>query len=956
MPSKVEPPSPTNHAAAHFLGLARVLGAVTLAVGASVLLGWTFHLRSLTTVFPGLVTMKAATALCFCGGGLSLLFSTSRQPTARHRWLATLFAGAVVLLGAWSLAEYFAGFGSGFDEWPFKDPDVSAAPGRMAPISACNFVLLGLALSCLQSPRRLSLAQAFAIGAAFTSVLSLVGFIYGVASLYQAGRFTAVALHTSLSFLLLGAGILCATSQAGFMRVATNAETSGLLVRRYAPAGFVLPFLIGWVRVQAVRLGWCGPELGVVIVALSNATAFVAVVWIGAWSLRAVERRQQRAQQERRETEERLNLVVTHLTEGLIIWDQEGNLLDWNPAALSMYGFASQEEGRRLLPDFSRIFEMFTLDGQPLPPQEWPLRRLLAGQPSSNLELRVRRRDQGWERVFRYDGSVVQNSVGKQLAFLTIADITAKKEAQAQLQALADSMPQMVWAARPDGCVDYYNQRWYDYTGLKPGTTGDESWESTLHPDDVAPTHSRWDRSLRTGEPYEIEYRHRRESDGAYRWHLGLALAIRDSSGNVTRWFGTATDIHESKLLREQNAQLLESERTARAEAERIGHMKDEFLATLSHELRTPLNAMLGWTQVLRGDPANSEDVEAGLATIERNARAQKGIIDDLLDMSSIISGKVRLTVAPIDLVVVVEAAIETVRPAADAKGIRLQPVIDPQARAISGDPNRLQQVFWNLLTNAIKFTPKGGRIQVVLERIHSHLEVSIIDSGEGISPEFLPNVFDRFRQQDASTTRRHGGLGLGLAIVKQLVELHGGSIHVDSPGLGQGTTFRVMLPLVAVQPTGDTPGEEPHQIPADSEPPISVDALRLTGVRVLVVDDEPDARALVKRLLEDRGAVVRVAASVAEALELLLAEPPDMLVSDIGMPGEDGYALITRVRALSAEAGGTVPAIALTAYARAEDRMKIILAGFQMHVSKPVEPAELLTMVASLAGRMTSV
>ena len=845
MPAAIEPLSPANRVAARCLGFARAFGLLTLAIGTGVLLGWTFHVPALMTVFRGLVTMKPNTAVCLGGGGLSLLLSALPRPTPRQRTVAILLAGLMALLGALTLVEYFAGLLSGLDELLFRDPDASAAPGRMAPISACNCVLLGLALACLRSPRRLPLAQALALVAAVASVLSIVGFIYGVAPLYASGRFTAVALHTSVAFLFLVAGILCASSGTGFMRLVTNPATSGQLVRRYLPAGLILPFFIGWLRMQAVYRGWCSNEVGVVIVALSNATAFVAIVWVGAWSLRNSERQQNRARQERLESQERLTLVVTHLTEGLIIWDQEGNLLDWNPAALAMYGFASQEEGRRLLPEFQQVFELSTLAGRRLLPEEWPLRRLLAGQGSSNLELRVRRPDQGWERIFRYDGSVVRNSAGKQLAFLTIADLTAKKEAQAHLQAVSDAMPQMVWAARPDGSVDYYNQRWYDYTGRPADGTGDATWEAVLHPDDVARTYARWNHSIRTGEPYEIEHRYRRASDGAYRWHLELARAVRDSAGGVSRWFGTGTDIHESRLLREQNARLLESERAARAEAERIGHMKDEFLATLSHELRTPLNAMLGWTQVLRGDPANSEDVEAGLATIERNARAQKGIIDDLLDMSSIISGKVRLTVEPIDLAAVVEAAVETVRPAAEAKGIKLHPVLDPQAGAISGDPNRLQQVFWNLLTNAIKFTPRRGRVQVVLERIHSHLEVSVIDSGEGISPEFLPNVFDRFRQQDASTTRRHGGLGLGLAIVKQLVELHGGSIHVSSPGLGGGTTFRVMLPLVAVRATEDTSGQELHQSPADAEPLVSVDALRLTGVRVLVVDDEPDARAL---------------------------------------------------------------------------------------------------------------
>jgi PAS domain S-box-containing protein len=406
----------------------------------------------------------------------------------------------------------------------------------------------------------------------------------------------------------------------------------------------------------------------------------------------------------------------------------------------------------------------------------------------------------------------------------------------------------------------------------------------------------------------------------------------------------------EAEQATRRKDELLERERAARAETERASQMKDEFLATLSHELRTPLNAILGWAHILRAEPT-PEDVAQGLEIIERNARVQTQIIEDLLDMSRIISGKVRLEVQRIDLATVVRAAVETVTPAAHAKGIRLQTVLDAQAGPISGDPNRLQQVFWNLLTNAVKFTPRGGRVHVLLERVNSHLEVSVIDTGEGIAPDFVPHVFDRFRQADGGTARRHGGLGLGLAIVKQLVELHGGSVRVKSGGLGMGATFVVHLPLLVVHPEPELETERRH--PSARSAVVTRDAcVEIEGVRVLVVDDEPDARGLIKRVLEDCKAVVITAATAQEALERMRSELPDVLVSDIGMPGEDGYALIARVRELSPEQGGETPAVALTAYARAEDRMKAMLAGFQHHLVKPVEPAELITLVAILAGR----
>lgn len=409
--------------------------------------------------------------------------------------------------------------------------------------------------------------------------------------------------------------------------------------------------------------------------------------------------------------------------------------------------------------------------------------------------------------------------------------------------------------------------------------------------------------------------------------------------------------LYESaRRLNAEKDKLLESERAARIEVERASRMKDEFLATLSHELRTPLNAILGWSQILRHN-SKPEDIEEGVQVIERNARVQTQIIEDLLDMSRIISGKFRLDVQRTNLADVVKAAVETVMPAADARGVRIQTVLDPVAGPVSGDPSRLQQVFWNLLTNAVKFTPRGGRVQVVLERVNSHLEVSVIDTGEGIDESFLPHVFDRFRQADATTTRRHGGLGLGLAIVKQLVEVHGGSVRVKSGGVGSGSTFTVALPLTVLHadPQPDTQRRHPE---VGAAPVLDETCMSIEGVKVLVVDDEPDARHLVKRLLEDCKAAVTTAASAREALDTLKTSRPDILVSDIGMPGEDGYSLIRKVRELPASEGGNIPAIALTAYARAEDRMKAVLAGFELHVVKPVESAELIAMIASLAKR----
>ena len=389
---------------------------------------------------------------------------------------------------------------------------------------------------------------------------------------------------------------------------------------------------------------------------------------------------------------------------------------------------------------------------------------------------------------------------------------------------------------------------------------------------------------------------------------------------------------------------LLESDRAARSAAERLSEVKDEFLATLSHELRTPLNAILGWSQVLRSGPKDPRDLLKGIETIERNARVQTQLIEDLLDMSRITSGKLRLETRVIKPAEFIDAAIETVQPAAEAKMITVERLVDDSAGPIAGDTGRLQQVVWNLLSNAIKFTPKGGRVQVSVERGDAHVLLTVADTGIGIKPEFIPYLFERFRQADASTTRAYGGLGLGLSIVKSLVELHGGTVAVDSPGEGRGTTVTVELPAaagVAVDRQMLAAQERSADAPAE-----------LDGVTVLVVDDQLDARDLMQRILADAGAEVITAAAADDALTLVETRKPDVVVSDIGMPDVDGFELLRLIRALGEARGGRVPAIAVTAFARSEDRTRALRAGFAVHVAKPVDPAELVATVVSVTGR----
>jgi signal transduction histidine kinase/ActR/RegA family two-component response regulator len=404
----------------------------------------------------------------------------------------------------------------------------------------------------------------------------------------------------------------------------------------------------------------------------------------------------------------------------------------------------------------------------------------------------------------------------------------------------------------------------------------------------------------------------------------------------------------DAKRAADDRARLLEAERLARAEIERVSLIKDEFLATLSHELRTPLNAVLGWSEFLLSRTPEDADTLRGLEAIARNARAQAQLIEDLLDMNRIVSGKIRLDVQRIELAPIVEAALDSVRPSADAKGIIVRKTIDPDAGPVLGDPNRVQQIVWNLLSNAVKFTPRGGKVDVIVQRVSSHVEIIVNDSGMGISAEFLPHLFERFRQADSSTTRRHGGLGLGLSIVKQLVELHGGSVKADSAGDGEGATFVVTLPVRAVRSRAPSAGEHPATGRAQI---VRAPEVSLEGITVLVVDDEPDARELVRSVLSEAAADVLMAASASEGFALVKARRPDVIVSDIGMPERDGYELIRDVRGLPSSGGGRTPAIALTAFARSADRTRAMLAGYQVHVSKPIEPQELVATIKSLVG-----
>ena len=448
---------------------------------------------------------------------------------------------------------------------------------------------------------------------------------------------------------------------------------------------------------------------------------------------------------------------------------------------------------------------------------------------------------------------------------------------------------------------------------------------------------------IRAGEKVDHYETTRQRKDGT-RLNISLTVSpIHDETGVIVGASKIARDITERVRLAEENARLYEMAREA-------NRMKDEFLAVLSHELRTPLNAIVGYARLLRGGIISEDKATRGLETLERNATWLSQIIDDVLDVSRIVSGKIRLDVQPVELPVIVDNAVSTIQPAAEAKNVRVQTTIDPNVGTVSGDPDRLQQVVWNLVSNAVKFTPKGGRIQVRLERVNSHVEITVSDTGVGISSEFLPYVFDRFCQAEGGTTRKTGGLGLGLAIVRHIVEMHGGTVLAMSAGEGQGSTFTVRLPLMIVRPQ---PADLPRVHPRTERLAPLTSLGDLDGLRVVAVDDDPDALMLLRVVLETAGADVTTVSSPFDAVQRITEVKPHVVVLDLGMPRMDGFEVISRIRASEDPAVRDVPAAALTAFARSEDRTRALRSGFEMHLAKPVDPGELVASVATLARRV---
>jgi PAS domain S-box-containing protein len=656
-----------------------------------------------------------------------------------------------------------------------------------------------------------------------------------------------------------------------------------------------------------------------------------------------------------RQSEERFRLLVESVRDyAIFMLDPQGHVLTWNAGAERFKGYRAEEI---VGSHFSRFY----------PPEA-----LARGLPDTELEMAQRLgsfEDEGW-RV-RKDGSLfwanvvitaMRDATGELVGYAKVTrDLTQRRHHEEALRQSEERFRLMV-----EGVAEYaifmldVNGKvstWNVGAQRIKGYTADEivgQHFSVFYPQDVResgwPEHE-LQQAAENGSFQDTGWRLRK--DGSMFWANVTITAIRDETGRLMGFAKLTRDLTESKRLQaielagQEREQILDAERSARMAAQRATLVKDEFLTTLSHELRTPLSAILGWTQILlKGQAPQPADQRRAVEVIDRNARAQVKLIDDLLDLSRIMNGKVRLDLEQTSMPEIVQAAIDAALPSATAKDIRLRSLLDPSRTMVSADSSRLQQVVWNLLMNAIKFTPKGGQIQVLVRRVNSHIELSVADTGIGIPPNFLPLVFDRFSQRDSSSTRAHGGLGLGLAICKQLVELHGGTIRVSSPGEGQGSTFFVELPVSLVQI------EDGREHPSVEVAPADAIALpKLDGMHVFAVDDEPDARELLRRVLEDQGATVTSFASAEAALTALETSRPSVIVSDVGMPKMDGYQMIRALRASEAR-DSRIPALALTAFARGEDRKRSLLAGFQAHLAKPFDVGELVLLVADLVGR----
>lgn len=966
--------------------LTQLAAGIAILVGSLVLIGWMLDIPSLKSIHPDWVTMKPITAVFFVLSGVSLGLLQPQLRNRSQRRIGQACASFVTLLGLIVVSQYLFGWNTSIKRLVFPETPGAIQPFWMAFSTALNFSLICGSLLLLERSRRtIRLVQGLAIAAALVALQSLMGYTYGVEFVRGFELQKPMALHTALTFVVLSVGILSRDPKQGLMSIITSDRMGGFIVRRLLLAAIGIPFLLGWLIVFGYRIGWYDPTFGLSLLVLSSILFLSMLILLTADTLDRLDTKRQQAKAALRESEEKFRATFNQAAVGIAHISLNGRFQLVNQKLCQIAGYTESELLELTFQDISYPDDLAT-------DLEY-VRRVLANEIQTySMEKRYIRKDRSliWvnltvslvrEQIPSEPGELGGTEIPKYFIAI-VEDISDRKQIETErnqlihqlqtersrLETVIQSMPGgVVISEAPTGKVILANNRFEETWGhpLKPAENIEEYRDyKGFYPDGKAYQPQDWPivRSLTKGEVVENEEVNVRRDDGTMGTVLLNSAPIRDANGSIIAAVLIVSNITDRKQAEAEREQLLAREQAARAEAETANRLKDEFLATLSHELRTPMNAILGWISMIRDGRLDAATTARALETIERNTRTLNQLIEDILDVSRIIRGKLNLNLQPLTVIPTIEAAIDTVLSAAAIKDIQIETFLDPSVGTILGDPHRLQQIVWNLLSNAVKFTPKGGRVEVRLQQGSGeaetlYAEIQVRDTGMGIRPDFLPFVFERFRQADGSIARSHGGLGLGLAIVRHLVELHGGTVSVESAGEGQGATFTVKLPLLKQSSRTTLPSTAPLEVSlSEREAENTLSDYFLDGLRVLVVDDEADTREFLEIMLSDYKAEVIAVANADDAVEVLQQFQPHILVSDIGMPGQDGYSLIQRVRALPAQKGGKTPAVALTAYASSEDRIRALSAGFQQHIPKPVNPDELVAVLASLAERRVKV
>jgi len=994
---------------AEFL-LSKSISGVVVGPSIRSIIGW----FALTIWVAGLESLKSlaaippATVFCFALTVSSLsLWLLSQKSLSKRR--AARFCGALVALaGLLTLSQYLGAWDIPINLWFLRDGAGSPLYlTRMSFNNALCFTFTGFALvgSRSETERKNRIAQLLSLTSGFCAMTTIIGSLYGAPDSIGFFSFTRAATYSAIVILVLNVMALAMQEGGGIFASFVSRGPEGILARRLALGGGVTLVAVGFLTEWGARASYVQPQAQTALLIVTGIAIMTALVWLAMRDISRLDVTRSRAEAALRRSEERYRavseLTSDYVYEYGVATNGQLTLEEVTAAFTRITGF-SPEESRDRGGWKSHVFS----EDQPVAQRR--LQRLLAGEEDVS-EYRIVTRD-GETRWLRDYGRAVWDEAAGRVTRIygAVEDITDRKLAEERLResearysyifetagvSIWDEDVSLVKAAldelRSQGVSDFR-----DYFARRP-----EFAQQALGMIKVIDVNDETLRMLRardkdelissfsqtfTPESMEVftdnlvafaEGRRSFTSETVFQTLRGdrlnaiITINYPPPAENIAHALVSVTDITERKRAEIERERLYEQERAARAEAERLravaeaaNRSKDEFLTMISHELRSPLNIVLGYTRLLRSSPNDGEFVAQTAGIIERNAKTQLQIVEDLLDSARGITGRLRLEAQPTDLTPAIEAALGAIRPAAESKGVELIAHFGPQPEMVLGDADRLQQIVWNLLSNAVKFTPEGGRVELRMESDAERIRIIVSDNGEGIDPEFLPYIFDRFRQADTSVRRRFGGLGLGLSLVKQLTELHGGTISAASEGPGRGATFVVTLPGLAMQPGPAAPPQRGtparDEVRTDNAIPLDT-APSLDGALILIVDDQEEARALLRLAIEGCGAQVMAVSSGVEALAVLSDPPggirPDALILDIAMPEEDGYAVLQKVRELEAELGvpqsEQIPAIALTAFGRSEDRLRALAAGFRMHVAKPVEPLELAIVVYSVIG-----